>query len=102
MDDLVNVLRSKYPEPKISGCGQCGRNYCVGGALYLHRGYTDGFPPPNQLADALLEENPALSEYSALTLAVKITTANDAGDFNVAWRWMEHALTIHAAEVEER
>lgn len=100
MSELVDVLRNKYPEPKISGFQGCGSNYCVGGALYKHRGHDEGFPSPNNLSDVLLEENPALSEYSALTLAVKITTANDAGDFNVAWRWMEHALTVHATQVE--
>lgn len=94
--EKVELLRRQYPDPRISGfAGNAQtRCYCVGGTLCLSQGHPEGFPSPWTLAEALQTENPSLGDYQALTLAAKITSANDTGDFNGAWRWMEHALTV--------
>jgi hypothetical protein len=96
------MVREAFPNPAsmndqkagVPGC------YCVGGAFLaiVHESSNQGipvigFPNPEPIAKALRRVNPSLSEYHAERFAWDIIHANDAGDFDDAWRFLGFALT---------
>lgn len=102
---LVPQIRARYPHPSTGDLGDPSADYCVGGAcfLYLHaegRTYFSTnrhFPTADELADLLVNENPALDDNElgirlSSLYANEIVTKNDAESFGEAWRALEEAL----------
>jgi hypothetical protein len=114
----VDDIRQAYPNPEqLSSAAVSGAGYCVGGALCLYlerqgvltyrpdvlagddpaakdeRDRDLRFPQDRLLAAALQRANPRLSEASALVGAGRITSANDRGQFDLAWERLREALT---------
>lgn len=100
----ARVIRALYPHPITArGLRLTERGYCVGGALQC---YVDGFevprggtfPSPHTLSQVLSRANPRLNRFEARCLAGRITSANDTGDFEKAWDWLDEALARHGEE----
>ena len=98
----VTALRRKYPRPRkaLEGTPGVKGEYCVGGALCQEIGMdsTFNFPATSWVFEALKKANPRLSglpdkQYSEVYgKAIKLTHANDHGDFKTAWKILGELL----------
>ncbi|HKJ70321.1 MAG TPA: hypothetical protein VKA55_01015 [Gammaproteobacteria bacterium] len=104
----ARLIRALYPHPIPARClRMTERGYCVGGALQC---YVEGrevpsggaFPSPHTLSGVLCRANPRLNRFEARSLAGRITSANDTGDFDRAWDHLEEALSRHEEPALER
>jgi hypothetical protein len=86
----VSEIRARYPRPVTTR--NSVDSYCVGGAFCLSVGYRARFPRKEFLTMILPEANPHLSGLQALRFARLIVQANDAGDFEAAWKHLNAAL----------
>lgn len=111
-DEVVRTVRSLYPRPvKANDCDiENPSHYCVGGAWLLFRGHTEQhnrMPAPRLLADELSEAT-GMGLLNAWDWAQDITGANDRGEFDRAWSFLERALSgkhpqnVVAEELMER
>ena len=98
----VKQLKEKYPNPIPARCLHITeKGYCVGGTLQCELDnkevpFGGAFPSPHTLASVLYRANPHLNRFEARTLAGKITSANDTGEFERAWGYLERALTYYS------
>ncbi len=100
--NIVESIRAWFPNPARLKNVLHDRNpdsYCVGGALCLYM-YTHGFdvpperfPTAMQLANAIMAANPNIDSGRAVDAALDVLTANDTGDFDAAWRYLDDALS---------
>ena len=103
----VEELRKKYPNPKSAADAQAvGReSYCVGGALWRELrmekwniredlGPMTCTPSPPAVALALRVANPNLAYAESCHIADQIVYENDSDNFDVAWAWMDKALSV--------
>jgi hypothetical protein len=109
---MVNVqqLKRRYPSP-VKGNVRGSGTYCVGGAFVLEtlrsglfgengyeqyiglRTYEGGcFPPAEAIARALVIVQPALDHDRADIIARYIVAANDSGEFDRAWEYLDDGL----------
>jgi hypothetical protein len=106
---IITRIKKEYPKPRTAGLDS---GYCVGGALFRgtqpllvrlwHRYVSDYkitpdgvkfcFPYNDVLAAEIQRLNPVLSYNDAFAFARDITTNNDNGLFDHAWRRAENAL----------
>ena len=107
----VEAIRHKYPHPvKFSYMYAANTDkYCTGGACIKFAGitlpnkaahYEHVFPAGSSLAWALCQINPALDAYKAAMLAGHILDKNDAEQFELAWAYLDEALTYHPSPGE--
>ncbi len=87
MTITVEELRRKYPNPRAHPRGYAGE-YCVGWALRREVGSSFS------VVDALRSANPNLSESQAEAFLAHIIAENDAGNFDVAWAWLDKGLSV--------
>jgi hypothetical protein len=98
---LLVDLQTKFPNPTDIGkynClmtnAECQGNYCVGGAFVQHCKQEDApFPEGWRIVGLFQELNPTISNQDALFIADDLMTANDARDFDEAWKLIERGLT---------
>ena len=95
----MQEIQTQYPTPVTDGQAaelERGTCYCVGGAAMLAHGIpTCGFPEEQELAEALVEINPALPRQPidvAYSYASAIIYENDYGRFATAWEALAEAL----------
>lgn len=93
--EKVSVLQIAYPSPvSIRDAWEDPEkdNYCVGGAYCLAKGLGISFPWDDMLAWEIKEENPNLPWDLAHQYARAITSENDKGNFELAWKCLQEAL----------
>ncbi len=82
----VEELRRKYPhpvrEPKNVG------EYCVGMTLGMKMGIA-----ARCITENLQRANPNLGLHEAFRISTEIVHENDAGNFDVAWAWLDKGLS---------
>ena len=94
----IATIRAQYPTPETANPYGPNRDgdYCVGGALALAfyglEPDTPRFPEEDAIAEVLQALNPAIADTLALEYADALVDANDAGDFEEAWRVAGKAL----------
>jgi hypothetical protein len=89
----ATALKKKYPHPQQVGrCDPGG--YCVGGALCMELGRRERYPLWDQIIEAASRANPGI-QWGRITepqrteiraIASRVTTFNDRGQFNEAWK----------------
>lgn len=90
----VADIKAKFPNPSDPLDDQkTETSYCVGGAFCMALGWkSNTFPNVDILMEALREANADLSIRLADKYAVDIIKANDAGDYEAAWKALGDAL----------
>lgn len=87
MTITIEELRRKYPNP-VSHPERdlSGKSYCVGMACLAEMKEQGGFA-------AYWHENINLPAHEARAIWHHIIRENDAGNFDVAWAWLDKGLT---------
>lgn len=93
------MIRAKYPYARQplsqdDAASVFGPGYCVGGALVRYLGLSSvaRFPDCDFIARAIRELNPRICREMADAFADSIVAANDYGNIDVAWGWVDKAL----------
>lgn len=90
MTITVEELRRKYPEPKRGADFTNDSDYCVGFAFAMEMGLQS---PSRDIEHALRLAKPDLRDSDIRFYVVQILTANDCGEFDDAWAWLDKGLS---------
>jgi len=88
-------IRAQFSNPvSLAECPDHDEGYCVGGALlkYIDES-SQNFPVGDELAATFLQLNPRVTPKDALICAEDIISANDVGDFSLAWNLLDDVLS---------
>lgn len=107
---IVERLRSHFPNPVAVDDGDKGTAYCVGGAVCIAAAHTSRawlcpilreehrFPSAGDLAEVLRHLYPQLEAHPRLEqVAGMLIRTNDTGNFEAAWKRLENLLNWEPA-----